>query len=200
MFYRCARPGLILAHGAVGDQAPLTVTRLDHVVKRRSLVKTRTRRPRGWGCRLGICTNTVQRNHFAQIRCTILAGGYLQPQGGVSQECMMERGALCVQALIWYTRFEYSRICVCTSTVQWAPVEQRYRGTRRRNTLLNRPPAQARCRVSHSRNALLNLPPAQTRCRASQHVYSHCASGIFMALRHGMNRHGADNAAERIRH
>ena len=70
----------------------------------------------------------------------------------------------------------------------------------RRNTLLSRPPAQARCRVSHSRNTLLNLPPAQTRCRASQHVYSHCTSGIFMALRHGMNRHGADNTAERIRH
>ena len=113
---------------------------------------------------------------------------------------MLEHGALCVQALIWYTRFKYSRICVCTNTVQWAPVEQRYRGTRRRNTLLSRPPAQARCRVSHSRNTLLNLPPAQTRCKASQHVYSHCASGIFMALRHGMDRHGADNAAERIRH
>ena len=61
MFHRCARHGLILAHGAVGDQAPQIVTRVKHVVKRGARVKGRTRRSRGWGrhCGDAVCTNTV---------------------------------------------------------------------------------------------------------------------------------------------
>ena len=177
MFYRCARLGFGLAYGAVGDQAPLAVTCLDHVVKRRSLVKTRTRRPRGWGCRwrlwnlhkhgacysraqtrcvLWPCTNTVQRDPFAQIRCIMVVGGYLQPQGryfiGLHDET---RRILCAGFDLLCVRQD-PRVCVRTNTVQWPPVEQRYRGTRRRNTLLNWPPAQARCRVSHSRKMLLH--------------------------------------------
>ena len=105
-----------------------------------------------------------------------------------------------MQALIWYTRFKYSRICVCTNTVQWALVEQRYRGTRRRNTLLNRPPAQARCRVSHSRNTLLNCRLHKHGAERASMFTAIAQAGFFMALRHGMNRHGADNAAKRIRH
>ena len=137
-----------------------------------------------------LCTNTV--HHFGRRIFTTTGRYFIGLHDETRRILCAGIGLLCMR--------QDPRICVRTNTVQWAPVEQRYRGPRRINALLKLPLAQARCRVSHSRNTLLILPPAQTRCRASQHVYSHCASGIFMALRHGMNRHGADNAAERIRH
>ena len=61
MFYGCARVGLVLAHGAVGGQAPQTVTRVNHEVKRGARVKD-ARADRVGG-------DAVVAMRFAQARC-----------------------------------------------------------------------------------------------------------------------------------
>ena len=65
MFEGCARVGLVLAHGAVGDQAPQTVTRVNHVVKRGARVEGARADRVGGGA--------VVAMRFAQARCMRLA-------------------------------------------------------------------------------------------------------------------------------
>ena len=65
IFDACARVGLILAHGAVGDQVPQTVTCVVHVVQRGArVVSARADRVGG---------DAVLEMWFAQARCMRLA-------------------------------------------------------------------------------------------------------------------------------
>ena len=72
MFDRCARHGLILAHGAVGDQAPFNVTRVWDVV-RRSQPVARARADRVGGDRGMAMWESLHKHGAcdprAQIRC-----------------------------------------------------------------------------------------------------------------------------------